>query len=161
MTKSQLASRHQHLPPILHILPLNSIQSYSKAARGLSVYLRVDCIFTANSTSLGISWRQRGCRYTIHAGRNLPDKEIRYLRTVMFTAAVYSGFISEREPLHLTFEHRAGVRPYTSSYEFAESCVFSKQSQPPLLCYQRKRKLTLAILLPKLRMNFAEFLQDT
>ena len=31
-------------------------------------------------------------RYTIHAGRNLPDKEFRYLRTVIVTAAVYWGF---------------------------------------------------------------------
>ncbi len=33
-------------------------------------------------------------RYTIRAGRNLPDKEFRYLRTVIVTAAVYRGFIS-------------------------------------------------------------------
>ena len=31
-------------------------------------------------------------RYTIRAGRNLPDKEFRYLRTVIVTAAVYRGF---------------------------------------------------------------------
>ncbi len=30
-------------------------------------------------------------RYTIRAGRNLPDKEFRYLRTVIVTAAVYWG----------------------------------------------------------------------
>ncbi len=29
---------------------------------------------------------------------------------------------------HFTFQHRAGVRPYTSSYDLAESCVFGKQS---------------------------------
>ena len=28
----------------------------------------------------------------------------------------------------LTFSHRSGVTPYTSSYEFAGSCVFDKQS---------------------------------
>ena len=33
--------------------------------------------------------------YTIRAGRNLPDKEFRYLRTVIVTAAVYRGFNSE------------------------------------------------------------------
>ncbi len=33
-------------------------------------------------------------RYTIRAGRNLPDKEFRYLRTVIVTAAVYWGFDS-------------------------------------------------------------------
>lgn len=39
-----------------------------------------------------------------------------------------------REPHQLTFRHRAGVTPYTSSYEFAECCVFNKQSQPPGFC---------------------------
>ena len=36
--------------------------------------------------------RQRPDRYAIRAGRNLPDKEFRYLRTVIVTAAVYRGF---------------------------------------------------------------------
>src|ERR1019366_7848942 len=31
-------------------------------------------------------------------------------------------------------QHRAGVRPYTSSCDFAEPCVFSKQSLPPAIC---------------------------
>ncbi|CAN0377260.1 unnamed protein product, partial [Ectocarpus fasciculatus] len=35
----------------------------------------------------------------------------------------------------LTFQHRAGVRPYTSSCDFAEPCVFDKQSLPPGLCH--------------------------
>ena len=33
-----------------------------------------------------------------------------------------------RTPPPLTFSHRSGVTPYTSSYEFAGSCVFGKQS---------------------------------
>ena len=92
---------------------------------------------TGNSISLSRCWRQRGSRYAIRAGRNLPDKEFRYLRTVIVTAAVYLGFNSELSPLLLTFRHRAGVRPYTSSCDFAEPCVFSKQSPPPGLCPRR------------------------
>ncbi len=38
---------------------------------------------------------QHGHGYTIRAGRNLPDKEFRYLRTVIVTAAVYRGFDQE------------------------------------------------------------------
>jgi hypothetical protein len=38
--------------------------------------------------------RQRPSRYAIRAGRNLPDKEFRYLRTVIVTAAVYRGLAS-------------------------------------------------------------------
>jgi len=39
-----------------------------------------------------------GSRYAIRAGRNLPDKEFRYLRTVIVTAAVYRGFGSLLRP---------------------------------------------------------------
>ena len=78
--------------------------------------------------------RQRPDRYTIRAGRNLPDKEFRYLRTVIVTAAVYWGFNSELAPFLLTFQHRAGVSPYTSSFDFAQTCVFAKQSPGPILC---------------------------
>ena len=46
--------------------------------------------------------RQCSCRYAIHAGRNLPDKEFRYLRTVIVTAAVYRGFGSSLWPCGLT-----------------------------------------------------------
>ena len=99
--------------------------------------------------------RQWGNRYTIHARQQLIDKEFRYLRTVRVTAAVYQGFNSKRKPLLLTFWHRAGVRPYTSSYDLAESCVFIKQSLPPILCHSLKR----VPLLPKLRGHFAEFLK--
>ena len=78
--------------------------------------------------------RQRPDRYTIRAGRNLPDKEFRYLRTVIVTAAVYWGFNSVLAHVLLTFQHRAGVSPYTSSFDFAETCVFAKQSPGPILC---------------------------
>ncbi len=114
---------------------------------------------TGNSISLSRCWRQRGSRYAIRAGRNLPDKEFRYLRTVIVTAAVYLGFNSELSPLLLTFRHRAGVRPYTSSCDFAEPCVFSKQSPPPGLCPQLQVALELGLLLANLRRYFAEFLQ--
>jgi hypothetical protein len=93
--------------------------SCSKAPRGLSVLVRVNGIFTVIAISPSPSLRQCPDRYAIRAGRNLPDKEFRYLRTVIVTAAVYWGFISQLAPLHLTFQHRAGVRPYTSSFELA------------------------------------------
>ena len=80
------------LPPILCIRYRNPISGYSKALRGLSVQSRVMGIFTHTSISPGPLLRQRSNRYTIRAGRNLPDKEFRYLRTVIVTAAVYWGF---------------------------------------------------------------------
>ena len=139
------------------------VASCSKAPRGLSVLLRVTCIFTGTSVSPSTWPRQRPTRYAIRAGRNLPDKEFRYLRTVIVTAAVYWGFISQLAPLHLTFQHRAGVSPYTSACALAETCVFSKQSVGPIICgpqqlTEQVRSPSGAPLLPKLRGHFAEFL---
>jgi hypothetical protein len=91
----ELASGVHSLPPILHKLFQNSMPSCSKGARGLSVLLRVYGIFTANTISPSPWSRQRASRYAIRAGRNLPDKEFRYLRTVIVTAAVYRRFGSE------------------------------------------------------------------
>ena len=136
-TPPKLAFRSQSLPPILHKLAQDSLPSCSKGSRGLSVLLRVAGIFTGSPISLSLWLRQCGSRYAIRAGRNLPDKEFRYLRTVIVTAAVYRGFNSLLRlllQLLLTFRHRAGVSPYTSSFELAETCVFGKQSLAPFHC---------------------------
>src|SRR5262249_10293404 len=53
------------------------ISGYSKGARGLSVQSRVSGIFTAATVSPSSCRRQQSSRYTIRAGRNLPDKEFR------------------------------------------------------------------------------------
>jgi hypothetical protein len=39
--------------------------------------------------------RQWGSRYAIRAGRNLPDKDFRYLRMVIVTTAVYRRLDSQ------------------------------------------------------------------
>ena len=97
-TPYSLATIFQRLPPILYIPYRNPISSYSKAPRGLSVLLRVTGVFTSTTISPGLLSRQRSDRYTFRAGRNLPDKEFRYLRTVIVTAAVYWGFSSKLRP---------------------------------------------------------------
>ena len=94
----RLAPRLHSLPPILYRLSHDPMPSCSKAPRGLFVLLRVGRIFTATSISPGPSLRQCPTRYAIRAGRNLPDKEFRYLRTVIVTAAVHRGFGSELRP---------------------------------------------------------------
>ena len=134
MPPSKLAFRLLRLLPILYKLYKHPISSYSKAPWGLSVLSRVTCIFTGTIISPSLSLRQCPNRYAFRAGRNLPDKEFRYLRTVIVTAAVYWGFNSMLAHLLLTFQHRAGVSPYTSSYDFAETCVFDKQSPGPIHC---------------------------
>ena len=52
-------------------------------------------IFTHTSISPGPLLRQLTSRYAIRAGRNLPDKEFRSLRTVIVTADIHGGFGSE------------------------------------------------------------------
>ncbi len=98
MTPPFLAIQLQSLPPILHIIYPKSMLSCSEGSRGLSVPLRVIGIFTDTTISPSSWLRQCPDRYTIRAGRNLPDKEFRYLRTVIVTAAVYRGFNSELLP---------------------------------------------------------------
>ncbi len=135
---ARLASSFPCLPPILYVMYQNPMSGCSKAPWGLSVQSRVTCIFTGTSISPGPSLRQCASRYTFRAGRNLPDKEFRYLRTVIVTAAVYWGFSQMLwvEPEHpsLTFQHRAGVSTYTSAFALAGTCVCGKQSLAPLLC---------------------------
>ena len=129
----QLALWFHRLPPILHRSVQSPMQSYSKGSWGLFVPSRVIGIFTDTTISLSSRLRQRPDHYTIRAGRNLPDKEFRYLRTVIVTAAVYWDFDQELAPHQLIFQHRAGITPYTSTFVFAECCVFNKQSQPPII----------------------------
>ena len=96
MTPQRLATPIHSLRPILHITYPETMQSCSKGSRGLSVPLRVIGIFTDTTISPSSRLRQCPDHYTIRAGRNLPDKEFRYLRTVIVTAAVYRGFNSMR-----------------------------------------------------------------
>ena len=83
------------LPPILYINYRNPVSSYSKAPWGLSVLSQVTSIFTSTTISPGTLLRQLPNHYAFRAGQNLPDKEFRYLRTVIVTAAVHWGFSSE------------------------------------------------------------------
>ena len=101
-TPPTLASKLPSLPAILHKQDPNAMTGYSKAPQGLFVQLRVTRIFTRTSISPGPLLRQCSTRYTFRAGRNLPDKEFRYLRTVIVTAAVHRGFNSKLHPFRLT-----------------------------------------------------------
>ena len=95
-TPSRLTTELLCLLVILHMASQEPISEYSKGSRGLSVLLRVNGIFTATTSSPSLSLRQCPDRYTIRAGRNLPDKEFRYLRTVIVTAAIHQGLNSKR-----------------------------------------------------------------
>ena len=90
------------LPPILRIQQLRSLSGYSKGSWGLSVLPR-DCgIFTTTPISPSLPLRHWTSDYAIHARQNLPDKEFRYLRTVIVTAAFYRGFSRQLQPCGMT-----------------------------------------------------------
>jgi len=115
---------------------METICLYSKGFRVFSSSLIICRIFTANSISLNQYWRQYRSSCAIHAGQNLLVKEFRYLRTVRVTAAVYPRFESILSYLMFPVRHRAGLRPNSSFYKFAESCVFNKQSLLPFTCFR-------------------------
>jgi hypothetical protein len=142
--------------------------SCSKGAWGLFVLSRELGILTETAISPSAWSRQCPSRYAIRAGRNLPDKEFRYLRTVIVTAAVYRGFGSRlrgyplTSPLNLPAPGRRQCI-YGALCGLACTCVFAKQSLGPIHCGTillpaRGRSPDRASLLPKLRDHYAEFL---
>ena len=142
--------------------------SCSKGAWGLFVLSRGLGILTETAISPSTWSRQCPSRYAIRAGRNLPDKEFRYLRTVIVTAAVYRGFGSKlrdcslTSPLNLPAPGRRQC-VYGALCGLARTCVFAKQSLGPILCGLLEQpeqvwQQEVASLLPKLRDHYAEFL---
>src|SRR5918911_5352743 len=153
---------------MLHSIVQRAMTSCSKGAWGLFVLLRGLGILTETAISPSAWSRQCPSRYAIRAGRNLPDKEFRYLRTVIVTAAVYRGFGSEllpygiTPPLNLPAPGRRQC-VYGALRGLARTCVFAKQSLGPILCGSVEREARGfvpdgASLLPKLRDHYAEFL---
>ncbi len=108
-----LAPPDRCLLPILYTRDQRPMPSCSEGSRGLSVLPRVSRIFTTSAISPGPWSRQRPSRCAFRAGRNLPDKEFRYLRTVIVTAAVYRG---GPPPLPGRAGSRTRGHPFSRSY---------------------------------------------
>ena len=161
-------ARDQSLPPILRRTHPSSRLGCSKGARGLSVLMRETGIFTGTTDSQCPSLRQCPDRCAIRAGRNLPDKEFRYLRTVIVTAAVYRGFSLELRPEGLTplFNlpapgRRQALYVVLLTLQSPMFLVNSRLGQFTAAPFRSSRKgfhVSRAHLLPKLRCYFAEFL---
>jgi hypothetical protein len=164
---------------MLHIFTLGPMPSCSKAPRGLFVLLRVARIFTGPSISSSLWLRQRSSRYAFPAGRNLPDKGFRYLRTVIVTAAVHRGFslklcfdcskrtspfnlpaLGRRQPLYIALRLKQGPMFLLNSRQ--SLCFESPSRFPPKVIRRPQWSSPLrAPLLPKLRGQFAEFLNHS
>ena len=116
--------------------------------------------------------RQQRSRYAIRAGRNLPDKEFRYLRMVIVTTAVYWGLNSQLRsqrlltgPLNLPAPGRRQsiYINLTSSHGpvFLINSRFPLFSATPQRFQPQRPSRRKAPLLPKLRGHFAEFLNHS
>ena len=118
MTLPQLAPELQRLPPMLHKFGQNPMTGCSKGSRGLSVPMRESGIFTAATVSPSPSLRQRPSCYTIRAGRNLPDKEFRYLRqfvTILWMVSLSNHLSRTARTFLPDSPIRIGVRTISSS----------------------------------------------
>ncbi|TKY50389.1 hypothetical protein E2542_SST27851 [Spatholobus suberectus] len=69
----------------------------------------------------------------LSCGSELTRQGIRYLRTVIVTAAVHRASVVGspviRSPTSLTFRHWAGVSPHTWSYDLRRTCVFAIKAE--------------------------------
>jgi hypothetical protein len=123
--------------------------------------MRETGIFTGTTSSLCLSLRQLPDRYAIRAGRNLPDKEFRYLRTVIVTAAIHWGFDSQLRDCSLT----APLNLPALGRRQPPYVVFTTLRRPVFLLNSRLGHFSAtsceATLLPKLRVHFAEFLNES
>ena len=132
----RLASQVHKLPPILYMQYQAPVPNWSKAPWGLSVLARVTSIFTGTSISPGASLsRQRSNHYAFRAGPELTrQKNFRYLRTVIVTAAVYWGLGFKLRLRYLSSNLPAPGRrqPMPSPYGFIDLC-FAKQLLDPIL----------------------------
>ena len=132
MTPQRLATPLQSLPPILHITYPKPVLSYSKGSRGLFVPL-VNGIFTVTNFT-----EPFGGQYPIvtpfgQVG-TYPTRNS-HLRTVIVTAAVYWGFISDLRQLNppLNLPAPAGAGPI-HHLRFSRARVFDKQSPASFHC---------------------------
>ena len=137
MAPSILAYGLQSLPPILHMTVPNPMPGYSKAPRGLFVLPRVARVFTGTAISPSPPSRQWPSRSTIHAGRNLPDKGLRYLRHVVTLSLSLTLILSQMgrgetrtvakgaghfcRPLHVAMQ----IGPYLPARSVSGSGVWS------------------------------------
>lgn len=60
--------------------------------------------------------------------------QLSYLSTVSDTAAIGPVFDSRQLPVLYNDGHWAHVSPYTSSFDFAETCGFNNQSPATIFC---------------------------
>ena len=69
-----------------------------------------------------------------HAVQRVRDAKVLPLEQSQRVVGQNFYFNSMLAHLLLTFQHRAGVSSYTSSFDLAQTCVFGKQLPGPILC---------------------------
>lgn len=157
MPPPYLAARFRWLPPTLYNKNHDAARNCSKIPRGLRLPAGDSGLCARGVGSLGPSWGQQDSRSAIHASRQLSGKVLRYLKRVIVTPAVYRCLA----PLNggLTYRHWAGVTNCTKPYGLAVCYVFIKQTESLGHCDALSLAGQCALLIPKLRSQFAEFPQ--
>ena len=116
---------------------------WSKAPWGLSVLARVASIFTGTSISPDALSRQRPNHYAFRAGRNLPDKEFRYLRRPVFLLNSCLGqFSAATLRWHPFFRSYGAVLPSSLTMLLPSALGFSPH--PPVSVYGTGDRYTIA-----------------
>ena len=154
MAPPKLAPRLRSLPPILYMRGPHPMTGYSKAPRGLSVQLRVYCVFTVTTTSPSPWSRQRSSRYTIRAGRNFarsPVSRGRRLYLCLKHRLRHRRFVAPSDladlPLSATPEEFSGV--VTGPRSSAASLGITLARRSPSLGLHRYEPVMLAGSLPQ------------
>ena len=95
--------------------------------------MRVRGIFPRTTISPSLPLRQRPSRYAFHAGRNLPDKEFRYLRTLIVTAAIrrrVGSFSTEAQLIPCDFMASSTRQSVYVGFTFARRNLCLVNSRP-------------------------------
>jgi len=133
------------------------MRTFCQGAQGLFVPQNHDRIFTATSISRSGLSRQRGSRYATQQDPNYRPRDYATLAQSgllrpLIRASV--GGVHPRLPLAYTGQASARI-PHL--VDFARTCVFVKQSLPPMSCCLPSHRQ--AHLLANVRCQFAEFLK--
>ena len=131
------------------------VSNWSKAPWGLSVLARVTSIFTGTSISPDALSRQCSNHYAFRAGRNLPDKEFRYLRTVIDLSRRLQNLSSRLDRSNLSLTFSTGQASALTRLAASHRPVFLLNSCLGQFCGHIS-----IFLLPELRSHFAEFLDN-
>ena len=142
------------------------VQLYHRSFQHIAMYFRTTCALLHTEAALVLL----SLFIRLHNRPSPPGLllfgESQDLRTIIVIADIDRGLyrpahtVNCMHPPYLTFRHWSGITPYTSTYVFAGSCVFGKQSPGNNSLRPRRIAAKGQALLLTYGRFFAEFLGD-